>query len=145
MKSIRKFKHAKDNKLYASPFVVSFNPKTYQIKELELRRLIEIENNKKSSKERTLWKNIKSYLKMVENKPEQFYYSNNENEINYITLHKVEKETNITIYNLDVADLGYVKAALKKYIFNNEKNNCRKVNLVLIDCYLLIKEKEKNN
>ena len=143
MKSIRKFKHVKGNKLYASPFVISFNPKSYIIKELELRRLIELENKK--NKELKLWKELRNHIVKLNDKPEQFYYSNKEDEINYITLHKVEKETNITIYNLNVGDIHYVKAALKKYIFNSEKNKCNKVNLILIDCFLLLKEKEKNN
>lgn len=143
MKSIRKFKHAEGNKLYASPFVISFNPKSYIIKELELRRLIELENKK--NKELKLWKELRTHIAKLSDKPEQFYYSNKEDEINYITLHKIEKETNITIYNLNVGEINYLKSALKKYIFNSEKNKCHKVNLILIDCYLLMKEKENKN
>ena len=144
MKSIRKFKHNIGNKTYASPFVISFNPKSYIIKELELRRLIELENKK--DKEVKLWKELRTiFNKSKLNKPEQFRYSADENKISYLTICCDEKEANLIIYNLNAGDIHYVKSALKKYVFNNEKNKYRKVNLILINCFLLLKEKEKNN
>lgn len=138
MKSIRKFKHNIGNKAYASPFVVSYNPKTYQIKELELRRLIELENKKDI--EIKMWKELRAFInKSKINRPEKFYYSSDEDKMHYITICRGEKEAHIIIYNLNVGDLNYIKAALKKYVFNSEKSKYRKVNLLLVDCYMKLK------
>ena len=136
MKSIRKFKFGVDNKLYASPFVISYNPKTYQIKERELRRLIEIENNPKSE-EYLFWKDLRQDAKYL--KKGAWLNSEDANIFKGFSLSKNGVEVNITIHHLDVADIDYFKACYKKYLFNNKQNNYTKVNFVLIDCYMQIK------
>lgn len=140
MKSIRKFKHNIGNKAYASPFVVSFNPKTYRIKELDLRRLIELENMKKKSTELNIWKFLRErILELDDGLPHQYYHINKSNIFHGLWITKNEYEANIVINHINVADIDYLKALLVKFYFGNKEVNYRKVNLVLMDCYMQIK------